>query len=174
MYVKEGLTTKRISEYENINIETIFIKITISNRKITFGYRPPYNSNKATFFMELNNSLCNIARKYENILIRGYLNINFKNQEKGDTHSHLSHLCDTFSLSNLANGVICFKSENGTCIDVMLTNRPRCFHNTRLIEIGLSDCHKMVVFAIRAFFKRLASKEIECRNFKTFDHNEFL
>ena len=69
--VKEGFIAKRILEYENINIKTICIEITISKRKwcLTFASRPPYNNNKATFFMELNKSLCNIGRKYENILI---------------------------------------------------------------------------------------------------------
>ena len=33
VYVKEGLIAKRILEYENINIETICIEITISKRK---------------------------------------------------------------------------------------------------------------------------------------------
>ena len=60
MSVKEGLIAKIILEYENINIETICIETTISKRKwcLTFAYRPPpYDSNKATFFMELNKSL---------------------------------------------------------------------------------------------------------------------
>ena len=95
VYVKEGLIAKRILEYENINIETICIEITISKRKwcLTFAYRPPYNNNK-TFFMELNKFICNIARKYKNILIIGDLNINFDNLKKGDTRSHMSDLCD--------------------------------------------------------------------------------
>ena len=91
----------------------------------------------------------------------------------GDTHSHMSDLCDTFSLSNLVNGVTCAKSQNGTSIDAMLTNRARRFHNTSLIETGLSDCHKMIVSVFRAFFKRLPAKVIEYRNYKTFDQNEF-
>ena len=154
MYVKEGLIAKRILEYENINIETICIEITISKRKwcLTFAYRPPYN-NKATFFMKLNKSLCIIARKYKNILIIWDLNINFDNLKKGDTHSHMSDLCDTFSISNLVNGVTCVKSKKGTSLDVMLTNRPRSFHNTRLIETGLSDCHKMIVSVFRTFLR---------------------
>ena len=45
-----------ILEYENINIETICIEITISKRKwcLTFAYWSPYKSNKATLIMELN------------------------------------------------------------------------------------------------------------------------
>ena len=57
---------------------------------------------------------------------------------------------------------------------MMLTNRPRSFRNASLIEIGLSDCHKMIVSVFRAFFKRLPAKVIECRNYKTLDQNEFL
>ena len=74
VYVKEGILAKRILEYQNINIETICIEITISKRKwcLTFAYRPPYDNNKATFFMELNKSLCNIARKYEYTHYRGF------------------------------------------------------------------------------------------------------
>ena len=56
VHVKEGLMAESILEYENINIETICIGITISKRKwcLTFAYRPPYNNNKATLIMELN------------------------------------------------------------------------------------------------------------------------
>ena len=56
----------------------------------------------------------------------------------------------------------------------MLTNRPKRFHNSSLIEAGLSDCHKMIVSVFRAFFKGLLPKVIEYRNYKTFDQNEFL
>ena len=85
VYVKERLIAKRILEYENRNIEAICIEIFISKRKwcLAFAYRPPYNNNKATFFMELNKSLCNIARKYKNRLIIGDLNINFGNLKGG-------------------------------------------------------------------------------------------
>ena len=97
MYAKEGLIAKRILGYEDINIKTICVEITTSKREwcLTFAYRPPYNNNKTTFFIELGKSLCNIARKYENILIIGDINI-----------SHMSDLCDTFSLCNLMNGVL--------------------------------------------------------------------
>ena len=56
----------------------------------------------------------------------------------------------------------------------MLTNRPKSFHNTSLIKTDLRDCHKMIASIFRAFFKRLPARVIEYRNYKTFDHNEFL
>ena len=107
------------------------------------------------------------------LLIIGDLNINFDNFKKGNTHSRLSDLCVTSWLSNLVNGVTCGKLQNGTSIDVVLANRPRCFHNASLIETGLSDCHKMIVSVFRAFFKRLPAKVVEYRNYKAFDRNEF-
>ena len=93
----------------------------------------------------------------------GDLNISFDNLKKGDTNSHLP---DTFSLSNLVNGVTCVKSQNGMFIDLILTNRPRSFLNASLIEIGLRDCHKMIVSVFRAFFKKLPAKVIEYRILK--------
>ena len=109
---------------------------------------------------------CYEIQKYTHC--RGY------NLKKGNTNGHLSDLCQTFSLSNLVNGVTCVKLQNGTSLHVMLTNRPRRFHNTNLIEIDLSDCHRIIISAFRAFFKRLRTKVIEYRHYKTFDHNEFL
>ena len=45
-------------------------------------YGPPYNSNTNGFFKELNKSLSNITRKYENVLAVGDLNINLLDQKK--------------------------------------------------------------------------------------------
>ena len=59
-------------------------------------------------------------------------------------------------------------------MNVMLENMPRSFHNTTLIETGLSNCHKMILSVFRVFFKRLPAKVIEYCNYKTLDHNEFL
>ena len=81
---------------------------------------------------------------------RGFKYQLWQPKKRGYTYSHLSDLCDTFLLSNLVNGVTCVKSQNGTSIDVMLTNRPRSFHNTSLIETGLSDGHKTIVSVFRA------------------------
>ena len=139
IFIREGLIAKRLYSYEDNTSETICLGVTISRKKwcMTFVYRPSYSSNKDGFFKELNKSVSNIARKYENVLLVGDLNIDILDKKK-DSKNYLSNLCDPFSLSNLISGVTCVKSSVGSSIDVMLTNRPKNFHHTSLIETGLS------------------------------------
>ena len=129
IFIREGLIAKRLLAYEDNTSENIFLKVKISKKKwcITFAYRPPYNSNKDGFFKELNKSLSIIARKYENVLLVGDLNIDILDKKK-DSQNCLSDLCDTFSLSNLISEITCVKSSVDSSIDVMLTNRSRRIH----------------------------------------------
>ena len=75
---------KRLYLYGNNTSETIYLEVTISKKKwcIIFAYRPPYNSNKDGFFKDLNKSLSKIARKYENVLLVGDLNIDILDKTK--------------------------------------------------------------------------------------------
>ena len=56
----------------------------------------------------------------------------------------------------------------------MLTNRPRSFHHTSLIETGMSDCHKLILSLFRAFFKQIPAKTIEYRIYSNFSLAVFL
>ena len=76
-----------------------------------------------------------------------------------DTNSYLSDFCDTFSLKNLILGKACFKAVSGTFVDAMLTNRPRSFQKTVIIDTGLSDHHKLIISFFRTHFARLPPKK---------------
>ena len=52
----------------------------------------------------------------------------------------------------------CLKSSVDSSIDGMLTNRPRSFHHTSLIETVMSDCHKVILSLFRGFFKECLQK----------------
>ena len=82
----------------------------------------------------------------------GDLNINILYNTK-DHYNFLSHLCDTFSLNNLI--------KEKTSADVMLTNRPKSFHKTSIIETGFSDQGNMIPSFFRTNFERLKSKKLE-------------
>ena len=58
----------------------------------------------------------------------------------------ISDFCEIYNSKNIIKEKICFKNpENPTCIDLILTNRPRSFQDSTVVETGLSDFHKMCV-----------------------------
>ena len=86
----------------------------------------------------------------------------------------MSDFTDTFSLSNLINKKTCFKNLSGTAIDVMLTNRPKCFQKTSTVVTGLSDFHRMITSCLKTTFKKIPPRKIIFRDYKKFDTQNFL
>ena len=69
--------------------------------------------------------------------------------------------CSLYNLKNLVHDPTCYKNYiNPTCIDLMLTNWMTYFQNTRTIETGLSDFHKMTVTVMKTSFKEHPAKVI--------------
>ena len=118
-------------------------------------------------FNEIYFTLNKILGEYDGILLAGGLNID-ELKSGWDSSNHLSDAKDIFNFTNLVKKPACFKSQDGTLIDLMLTNRSRCFLKSQNFEIGLSDCHKLVVSILRASFKKLPIKIITHRNQKRF------
>lgn len=174
VFVKKGLIVKRIKSLETKNSETICIELTVSKKKwcILFAYRHPKQEH-LSFFNEITQSLSQIVNKYENIFIAGDLNIDMLDP-KCDKGNHFSALRDTFDLTNLVKDPTCFKTKKGTLIDVLLTNKPKCFQKTISCDIGLSDVHTFVATILRATFKKLPPKTVRYRSYKNFHENNFL
>ena len=78
------------------------------------------------FFNEIYITLNKIYGKYDNILLAGDLNID-ELKTGSDSSNHLSDAKDVFNLANLVKKPTCFKSQNGTLIELMLTDRLRSF-----------------------------------------------
>ena len=50
---------------------------------------------------------------------------------------------------------MCLKSlENPTSVDLILTNRPKCFQNSHVFETELSDFHKLTFTVLKAYFQK--------------------
>ena len=118
------------------NAENMCLKLIIAKKKwwILFTYRPP-DTNKTMFFNEIYITLNKIYGKYDNILLAGDLNID-ELKTGSDSSNHLSDAKDVFNLTNLVKKPTCFKSQDGTLIDLMLTNRPRSFLKSQNFEIS--------------------------------------
>ena len=109
-------------------------QIVIVKKKwcIIFAYRLP-NTDKEEFFDEISVSPNKILSKYDNIILASDLSIDELRLSSDLSRKIL--LCpsrtdvkDTFSQRNLIKETTCFKSQNSTLLDLILTNRPRSFY----------------------------------------------
>ena len=86
----------------------------------------------------------------------------------------IQDFCNLYSLTSLINKPTCWKNHSkSTCIDLILTNRPKFFQNTNVIETGLSDFHRMVVTIMKTAFRKLKPKIINYRKYKNFSNDIF-
>ena len=60
-----------------------------------------------------------------------------------------------------------------SCIDLILTNKPRSFQCSSVIETGLSDFHKMTVNVMKTFFEKLQPRVVNYRDYKYFENDKF-
>ena len=51
---------------------------------------------------------------------------------------------NTFNLESLINEPTCFQSASPTCIDFILTNKKSLFKNSNVLEVGISDHHRLI------------------------------
>ena len=70
VFIRQDLITRRLPKFNTKVSETVFVELTISEKKwcILFAYRPPQNNNLTTFFEEINLSLSTIVNEYDNIM----------------------------------------------------------------------------------------------------------
>ena len=81
----------------------------------------------------------NYSSKYDNFIILGDLN-------SEPTESAVRDFCQIYGCKNLIKDNTCFKNlEKPSCIDLIITNRPKCFHNST----EFSDFHKMTLTVMK-------------------------
>ena len=77
-------------------------------------------------------------------------------------------------LANINKEPTSYKSlENPTCIDFILSNRPKSFFKTNTVFTGLADFHKLDLSVFKTTFPKLTPNEITYRNFKNFNQENF-
>ena len=59
---------------------------------------------------------------------------------------------------NIIKSNTCFKTSTGTCIHLILTNKPKSFQNTGVIETGVSDHHLLIFSILKTSFTKNATK----------------
>ena len=167
VYVREGVPSEELKFEFSATMECLITEINLHKKKwaMLSIYRPPSQDEK--FYEELGKAMDYLSDTYENFIILG----DFNNEENDD---EIRNFLDAYGLNNLVKGATCFKSDtNPRTIDLILTNRKRCFSNTLTTETGLSDFHLMVSTVLKSGFVKRGPKIINYRDYSKFDHVKF-
>ena len=114
----------------------------------------------------LNRSSALYSSHYENFIILGDFNVQVND-------SAVSVFSDSYDLKSLNKEPTCYKDPNKpSCIDLILTNKPRSFQHSCVVETGLSDFHKTVT-VMKTFFEKLQPRVVNYRDYKYFDIDKF-
>ena len=164
IFVRDDLACKEIQNINN-NGEGIFLELNL--RRVKWLLFAGYNHNKPNirhFLGEVSVKLEYLLSKFENLILLGDFNSDVNNE------GLIKNFCHMYNLKNLISEPTCYKNPlNPSSIDVILTNKPRSFQNSQVVETGLSDHHKMTITVLRIFVKKQAPVFIKYRDYKSYD-----
>ena len=83
------------------------------------------------------------------------------------SHTQLPAFMEHYNYYNLIKNNTCFIGD-GSCIDLILTNRKYCFKNTSSFETGICDHHHLINSMLKTTFEKEESKKVTYRNYKQF------
>ena len=87
----------------------------------------------------------------------------------------MKNICQIYGCKNIVKDKTCFKNPiNLTCIDLIITNRPKSFQETEIIETGLSDFYKMSLTVVKVLYNKQKPKIIQYRKYGDFSNEAFM
>ena len=167
-YVKDDIPCKPLNNHDSFsNSEILVLEIHDKKRKwLLIGvYKPPSQSDK-NFIDTLMKILDFYGSNYENIFIIGDFNLTVKNH-------YLDMLLNLYDLSSLIDKPTCHKSQNPSCIDLILTNRKTLFNLSNTFEVGISDHHELVSTILKTGVVKGPPQVKIYRSYKNFDLDSF-
>ena len=142
LYIREDIPSRLVSTDSN-QVEGFFVEINLRNKK-KWLLCCFYNAKKDLIRQNLYALSKSIdVFKYDNLLSLGDFNA-------GVEDTSVKNFCRSYNLTSMINKPTCYKNpDRPSCIDLILTNCPRSFQNSCVIETELSDFHKMVVTVMK-------------------------
>ena len=145
------------------------MEINLRNKKkwlISCSYNPKKTS-LSNDIAALSKSLDFFTTKYERLLFFGDFNAVMED-------SSIKIFCSNYNLTSMINKPNCYKNpDKPTCIDLILTNCPRSFQNSCVIETGLSDVHMMIVTVMKTSYQKVEPRVINYRDYQSFSNEGF-
>ena len=149
-------------------IESFYVELNFRNSKwlVNCSYNPHKNS-IGNHLDRISESLDLLSSDYAKMIFLGDFNVT-------DDDHHMKSFCENYGLKKLIRQPTCYKNpSNPVCIDLILTNVPRSFKSTCVVETGLSDFHLMTLTVMGKSFKKYQPKIINYRSYKKFSNEKY-
>ena len=168
LYTRGDIPSRQLQVKSHGDIECIAVEVIIAKTKwFICGSYNPQKSLILSHLSTLSSILENYMPLYDNFIILGDFNSEI-------TENSMSDFSELFNLHNLIKEPTCYKNpENPSCIDLILTNQKHYFQNTKVVETGLSDFHKMTLTVLKTTFRKKPPKVITYRNYKNYSQIKF-
>ena len=146
LYIREDIPSNLL--HTDDIIEGFYIEIRIRKKKwLADCSYSPHKRFISSHLIELGKNL-DFNSKYYNFILLGDLNAEPTNETASD-------FCQVYDCSDFIKKYTCFKNpQNPSCIDLIITNKPRNFKGSMTIETGLSDFHKLSLTIMKVFYKK--------------------
>ena len=168
LFIREDIPTKIISITPLKDFEGIFVELNFRKKKILFCYSYNPHTNLISNHLNILGKILDTHMKiHDNFLIVGDFNSEM-------TESAMKNFCGTYQLHNLIKDRTCFKNLNKpSCIDLLLTNFPKSFLKSQILETGLSDFHKLTLTVLKRHYKKQKPLVVTYRDYKNFSNESF-
>jgi len=167
VFIKNGLPSVRLRSFSlPKDVQIIAIELSLKNSKwlLLCIYRPPKQN--LDYFLS---SLSDIMDFYnfKKCVIIGDFNTQ-------PTNAKLISFFERQMLHCHVNFKTCWKSEQGSCIDLILSNQKNCLKSTGCIDTGVSDFHQLIYTVLSSTYTKLPPKLITYRSYHNFEQSDFL
>ena len=152
LFVRDDIPSNLLT-IEEKPIESFYVELNLRNSKwlVNCSYNP-HKNRIGNHFDRISESLDRLSSHYDKMIFLRDFNVT-------DDEHLLKSFCESYDLKNLIRQPTWYKNpSNPVCIDLILTNVPRSFQSTCVVETGLSDFYLMTLTVMRKGFEKYQSK----------------
>ena len=167
VYIRQGLSAMRLKVFnmpKDIQIIPFEMRLKSCKWIVISIYRPPKQG--LNYFLSWLTKLLDLYSSDRCLVLGDF------NSEPQD--GKMADFLDSHNLYNHVKFNTCFKSVNGRCIDLILSNRKHSIQFTGSLNTGISDFHKLIYTVLKSTFIKYQPKEILYRSFKNYSEINFL
>ena len=168
LYARDKLPLRQLNcPVRKSDIQCIVADLNLRKQKwlVLYIYRNPKQDIRY-FLDELTKIIDYYSSDYENLIIMGDFN-----EESSQTH--MNNFMSNYNLYNLIKRPTCYKSSEGRCIDLILTNKNRSFLKTNSFETGISDHHHLIYTMFKTTYDKSPPHIVHYRSYRNFSVDNF-